>query len=67
MNAIRSGLDALAAVIGVLVWLLTGGVTGGRHTAGGQHRLDRLSEHQGYADVPEQLAELLEVRGRHAA
>ncbi len=67
MNAIRPVLDVLAATVNVLWWRLTGGVTGGRHALGGVHRLDRLPEHQGYADMPEQLAELVETRGRHAA
>lgn len=67
MTGVRSAFDAITATISVLWWRLTGSVTSGRHALGGQHRLDRLPEHQGYADVPEQLAELLEVRGRHAA
>ena len=67
MTAIRVALDALVATIGLLVWLVTGSETGGRHTLGGVHRLDRQPEHQGYADWPEQLVELVEIRGRHAA
>ena len=67
MTATRAALDALLATISLLLWRLTGGVTGGRHTLGGVHRLDRQAEHQGYADRPGQLAELVEVRGRHAA
>lgn len=67
MTGVRTMLDALTATVSVLWWRLTGSTTDGRHAAGGQHRLDRLPEHQGYADVPEKLAELLEVRGRHAA
>jgi hypothetical protein len=67
LDGLRMLLDAVLAAIGLLVWRLTGGVTSGRHGAEGRHRIDRFLKHQGYADLPGQLAELVEVRGRHAA
>jgi hypothetical protein len=67
LDGLRMFLDALLAAVSLLVWRITGGVTGGRHALGGVHRLDRVPMHQGYADRPGLLAELVEVRGRHAA
>jgi hypothetical protein len=67
LDGLRMLLDAVLATVSLLVWHATGSETGGRHTLGGVHRLDRQPEHQGYADWPEKLTELVEVRGRHAA
>lgn len=67
LAGLRMLLDAILAAVSLLVWRATGSETGGRHTLGGVHRLDRQPEHQGYADWPDLLAELVEVRGRHAA
>ena len=69
MTAIRAAVRAFGSICALLLWHVFGILPPGpRATAHvGRHRLDAMPVHQGYADMPERLAELAEKRGRHAS
>jgi hypothetical protein len=65
---LRAGLRSFAGGAAVLLWQFFGLLPPGPRVPVyvGRHRLDAMPVHQGYADQPERLAELVEQRGRHA-
>lgn len=65
MTPILEALQAFVSALAELLWQVFGILPPGPQ--GGRHRLDARPPHQGYADEPWHLAELVEVRGRHAA
>lgn len=69
MTTIRTAVRSLGAVGALLLWQVFGILPPGPRVPAhvGRHRLDAMPAHQGYADMPERLAELTEKRGRHTA
>jgi hypothetical protein len=65
VTAILEALQAFSSAVVQLLWHLFGILPPDPNT--GRHRLAAVPAHQGYADHPELLTELVLVRGRHAA
>jgi hypothetical protein len=69
MTTIRAAVRSFGSACALLLWQVFGILPPGPRvtTHVGRYRLDGMPAHQGYADMPERLAELTEKRGRHAA